>query len=463
MVTALISATLFYALVKRRIGPLPALAPTLVLLFLGAAWHHVAVPIGFTIILSVAAGLAALLALERADRRGDVAACLLIALSIFTFTIGLAFLVGVAISVLIRGDRRRRAWIFLIPFALYSAWWLWSLGAAFSSPGQTTPSNVLLIPNYVAESLAAVTAALAGLSHDFDQGPFIEPGWGRILAVAAVVALVLRIRRGNVPPTLWVALGVVLAYWALGALAANSSARGPWAIRYMYPGAVGVLLTTTATASGIRFSRLGLGALFAATAVSLATNLALLRDGAALFRDYSSRTRAQLAMLELARDRVDPYFDADEVGANIPPNSPDAGAYLAGVDRYGSPAFPLAEVARQSDSVRQAADQVLASALELQLVPSHSGARSGEACRHIRSSEAGEPITFEVPTGGARMRVRAAAPASVAVGRFATSQSAELGDLSPGEQATLRIPPDSSPTPWRASATDARSVTVCAL
>jgi hypothetical protein len=42
----LLSAALFYALVKRRIGALPALAPTLVLLFLGSAWQHVVGPIG---------------------------------------------------------------------------------------------------------------------------------------------------------------------------------------------------------------------------------------------------------------------------------------------------------------------------------------------------------------------------------------------------------------------------------
>jgi hypothetical protein len=42
----LLSAALYYALVKRRIGALPALAPTLVLLFPGSAWQHVVGPIG---------------------------------------------------------------------------------------------------------------------------------------------------------------------------------------------------------------------------------------------------------------------------------------------------------------------------------------------------------------------------------------------------------------------------------
>ncbi|MGH2962257.1 MAG: hypothetical protein ACRDL3_08705, partial [Solirubrobacterales bacterium] len=159
----LLAAGLFYALVARRIGALPALAPTLVVLFFGAAASHVLLAIGFGHFVCVGAGLAALLALERGDTRGDIAACALIILSVATFSTGLAFLVGVAISVLARADRRRRAWIFLIPLALYVAWWLWSLSQPAAVEGQAKLSNLLLIPNFVADSLAAVLAAITGL------------------------------------------------------------------------------------------------------------------------------------------------------------------------------------------------------------------------------------------------------------------------------------------------------------
>jgi hypothetical protein len=56
-VTALLLCTgLLFELMRRRIGSVPALAPTVVLLFFGSAWDYVAIPIGFSTLLSIAAG-----------------------------------------------------------------------------------------------------------------------------------------------------------------------------------------------------------------------------------------------------------------------------------------------------------------------------------------------------------------------------------------------------------------------
>jgi hypothetical protein len=454
----LTSVGLFYALARRRIGALPALAPALVLLFYGSAWQHVLVPVGITVVTCITAGLAALLALERGDRRGDVAACLLLGLSLFTFSTGLAFLVGIAISVLLRPDRRRRAWIFLVPLVLYAAWWVWSLGLDQSSQDNTTLSNALLIPSWMADSLAAVSAGLAGLAYDFTDAGFIDPGWGRVLAVLAVIALVLRIRRGSVPPLLWASLGIVLTYWALGAMAAGTTARAPDALRYMYTGAVGVLLVACAAASTIRFSRLGLVALFAAAALSIATNLAFLRDGGNQFRDgYSAPTRTQFAMIELAREHVAPEFNPAAAFPEQARAPSRAQTYLDVVDAYGSPAFSLAEVARQRESVRQFADDVLARALDLHLEPTRS--RPAGDCEMVTADAPGTGIAFELPPGGATLRADSAAP--LTLGRFADLPTAEVGALAPDQTSTLSIPTDSSPLPWRASAEGARSMRVC--
>jgi hypothetical protein len=418
VLTVVLSAGVFYALVKRRIGALPALAPALVLLFLGSAWQHVVIPVGFTVIFSIAAGLAALLALERDDRRGDVAACALLVLSVATYTTGLAFLVGVAISVLIRGDRRRRAWIFLVPLVLYAAWWVWALGSAASAEDEAHPSNILVIPNYVAESLATTLAAIVGLDYDFSElsPPAAELGWGRVLAVLAVIAFAFRLRRGAVPRALWVSLGIVLAYWTLGALAASGE-RGPGATRYVYPGVVAVLLVAVDAVRPLRVSRLGLLALFAAAAFSVATNLAILRNGVVYFRDdYSAAVRSELAMLELARANVAPDFNpANRLPPEIAPVGAPATTYLGARDRYGSPAFSLGELSEQTEGVREGADQVLATALGLRLEPSPPGER-GRACRRLRSAAPGGTVRLPVPPGGASLRVAAVAPASVSVG-----------------------------------------------
>ncbi len=461
--TVLLSAGLFYALARRRIGAVAALAPTFVLLFFGSAWQHVVVPVGFTVVFSIAAGLAALLALERGDRRGDIAASALLVLSVATYTTGLGFLVGAAVSVLLRPDRRRRAWIFLIPIALYAAWWLWSTSSVESPRGETRASNFLLIPNWAADSLAVVTAALTGVDFDFTRegSPNVDLTWGRVLAVVAIIALALRIRKGNVPASLWASLGIVLTYWALGALAFGVD-RTPDAIRYLYMGGVGVLLVATDAARGIRFSRLGLIALFAACALSLVTNLAILRDAGAYFRTFSDTAGAELAMLELSRGTVDPDFDPTRLPGFISPlvqSGARAGTYFTVVDRYGSPALPVSELERKSAVVRENADLVLSSALDLRLEP--AARLPAEGCRQVRADPATGIATFELPSGGATLLARATGPAEVTVGRFADSPGIGVGSLAPGEAATLPIPADDASKPWRASVGGARSVKAC--
>jgi hypothetical protein len=459
----LLTTGLFYALVKRRIGALPALAPAIVLLFFGSSWQMIITGLGFNIVFSIALGLGALLALERRDRPGDMLACGLVILAIATFSIGLAFLVGVAISVWLEPDRRRRAWVFLVPLVLYAAWWVWGQSAPDPAGTGTEASNALLIPSYVAESLAAVLSALAGLSFEFTaQGTeAITTQPGIVLALIAIAGLALRIKRGSVPRFLWVSIGVLLAFWTLSALARNEF-RPPGQIRYLYTGAVGVLLVAAAAASGIRFSRAGVVALFAAAAVSLATNLVLLRDGGSEFRnDYSAPLRANLAMVELARDEIRPGFN---YRAGIPALSVStalsAGEYLAASDRYGSLAFSLPELAAQPEAIRQRADRTLARALGLSLEPAPSRRRAGE-CRLVTADSAGGAIAFPLPPGGATVTVRGDAPGELRLGRFAALPSVDVGALAPAQRVGVRIPTDASPTPWRASVTGASALEVC--
>jgi hypothetical protein len=458
--TLVLSAGLFYALVKRRMAALPALAPALVLLFLGSAWSHVVIPIGFPILLSVASGLAALLCLERADLRGDVAACALLVLSVASYTSGLAFVAGVAAAVLIAPNRRSRAWVFLVPLALYAAWFVWSLSSAASPESEGRISNALLIPSYAVDSLSSVMGAITGLGYSFGRPLTVAPGWGQLIAVAAVVALAIRVRRGPVPVMVWVGVALVLAYWTLGALVTEADTKQlPGEVRYIYVGAVGVLLAATAAAAPLRFSRLGLGALFAVTAISLATNLTVLREGAGAFRtSYAPTARAQFTALDLARGHVDPGFNPQAAVPDFSPVGSRADLYFAVADRYGTLGFSPDELARQGEGVREGADRVLAAALGLRLEPT-SRPPAGR-CRTLRAAS-GQPIAFALPGGGATLRVESPAAGTLTVGRFGELPAVELGALQPGRASKLSIPRDASPLPWRASISGARSVAVC--
>ena len=67
-----------------------------------------------------------LLALEREDRRGDVAACLFLIASLGFSGLGIPFLAAAAVAIGLgpRESWLRRAYVVVIPAALFAAWYL---------------------------------------------------------------------------------------------------------------------------------------------------------------------------------------------------------------------------------------------------------------------------------------------------------------------------------------------------
>ena len=206
----------------------------------------------------------------------------------------------------------------------------------------------------------------------------------------------------------------------------------------------------------------GLVALFAVTAFSLATNVGLLRNGGVYFKkDYSAPAQAEFAMLELARGMGDQSVDpAARLPTRVAPVGAPPAAYYEVVDSYGSPAFTLDELSRQSEEVREGADRVLAEALALRLVPTEPP-RARRRCDRVEPPL--DSARFELPPGGATLRVDAAAPASLSLSRFGDFPAAKVGRISPGRTAALAIPTDAASTPWYGVITGAVSVTVCPL
>src|SRR4029077_716733 len=88
------SATLLFVYVRRRLGPWPALIAAVLLLFLGPAWADLLWGFQIAFVGSALFGIAMLLALDRGDRRGDIAACVFLTLSVGFSSLGLSFLVG---------------------------------------------------------------------------------------------------------------------------------------------------------------------------------------------------------------------------------------------------------------------------------------------------------------------------------------------------------------------------------
>jgi hypothetical protein len=465
----LLCCGLMFEYARRRVGALLALAPAIVLLFLGSSRDVLLQPlIGAQWLYSLAFGLGALLALERGDRRGDVAGCALLTLSVLWFSSGVAFLAGAAVAVLLAPRARQRAWIVLVPALPYAAWRIWAL--KFGGGPEFSLDNLPFSPLYVADAAAAAAAGIFGRIHLVGSGPgaslhlegFELGDAAKSLAIVAVevvalvlVARVLR-RRRPLPATLWVALAVPVALWLTQSfgLAVN---RTPGENRYLFAGVFVLLLLLVECARGVRLSRAGTAAVFAVAAVAVLGNVPRFRDARRILVPYAEKTRSQMAVIELAGRRADPSFlPAVDAHGVAPLLIMTVGPWLEVIDRYGSPALPLGELAGQDESVREASDGLLARLLELRLRPVGPVALAG-ACgpAKVRTGAGGVPL----PAGGATLS--AARGARVELGRFAARPSAFVGRVGAQRLARLAIPHDRSPVPWRLYGPPGAAIGLC--
>ncbi len=467
-------ATLFFLRARRAIGPVVALILSVLLLFLGAAAPEVTLsPLGITHVYCIAAGLGALIAVEHGSRRGDALACLLLVVSVATFSIGLAFVAGLAVSVLLHNDRWRRSWIFLVPIVVYLLWLVAPklTGPVYASGTGFRLSNVLLVPNFAADALAAVAAALTGLGTDFSNSASVADAvtspWGYVVAAIAIAALVARLRRGAVPTELWTSFGILVAFWVSIAVVVGLN-RYPYSQRYVYAGAVAVLLVVTDALRGIRLSRALVACLIGVAVLSLGANLSRLRVAGGFLRANGSSLRAALSAIEIAGDHGTAGFFGPPFGLPATPDprlflpaaaiSTGGGTrpYLAAVRRNGSPAFTLSQLRAQPEAVREQADESLINLLQLRLVPAPAPAIG--KCLPVANN--GAPRDFTIRPPGVVLRSPTAE--KVTLRRFAASAPFPLGAVSAGRFFALRIPADGAPDPWHLVVPPG-SLTVCEL
>jgi len=464
----------FFVAVKRRIGSAAALAPALLLLLFGTAWENDLAISGISTVYAVAAGLIALLVLEAPEpvaeggigaRRSwtrDGVACVLLIIAVYSWTVGVAFALGALVLILLQPGPLRRAWIAVVPLMLYAAWLLWVRVEYVPAHGEVdslAASNILLIPNYIANEGSSVMGALAGLNYGF-QPQYLSvfsttSEYGPVLAIAVVALVVVSIRRGSRRPPLWGFICTLLAFWVALALVFGQG-RDPTVARYVYAGGILVMLIIAEAVNGVRLSLIKLGVLYAVTALAIAANLARLRDGEHFYRSFGTTLRAQLTGLEIARDHVSPAFRLS------PPPSLEviqAGPYLSAVSRIGSPAYSQTQLMGEPEALRHAADATLVSALGLAL--SSSGGEPVGACRRVTEA-ADAPSTVLVEPPG--IALRSATVGQVGLRRFASTATVPVGNLAAGQTVDLRIPADRSSLPWHASVNPpSSSVTVCPL
>lgn len=472
-------ALLFAYAIRRVEGFLAFLAAAL-LLFFGPGWQEFLWPFQVAWLISLGSGVAALLMLDRDDLLGRALACGLVAVSLASSSVGVAVAAGVLVDVLCRPRGWRAAWVVGGPLALYA---LWSLGYQTTT---ITDHGIEVAPGFAAQAAATTMSALLGLGGDINPairgyaGTLLE--WGPPLAVAASVIVIWRLlllRRAPVrrcsPIRVFALLATVAAFWLLTGLV-RWWISTPYDSRYLYVGALFVLLLAVELTAGSRVAwpaRIAIGVLGLAALIS---NVGNLRTAAGFLRSQAQLTRAQVGSLDIARQIVPPSFGTGPFGII------NAGQYFSAERAIGSPAATPAQIATFGEPAREAADAELAGIHGVRLrpltAPPALGARptldgaSGGTVVYRGSCENFTPAVFStpgaasavsvtVPASGLRVSI-GDAPATVSFRRFGQFFQ-PLGALAPHAQAELLIGADLAPQPWHLQISSTAAVSVCGL
>ena len=461
----LVCGTLLYVLVRRRLGPWLALVPAGLLMLMGTAYQDLTWPFQICFLGSIAGGLGAFLALDRGDLLGDLIAAALLAWSLSSSAVGLAFLVAAAVLLIARGWSWQRAWVIAVPAALFALWYL-----GWGQHEHVTLGVVLHAPQYVANAAADAVAGIAG----------VDPSWGPALAVGALVLIMYSWRRAGLglpTPMLLAAIAGALTFWGLAAIIRTNGAD-PGASRYLYVGAVFIWLVVAEARVATNVSGPWLALAGLAVAGALIANLGALRDSANDRRTRDASVRASLAAVDIARRYVSPAFVPDPVNAPVLV----VGPYVAAVNQLGSPAYTTGELLRAPETARAQADKVLmrvehisaaagASTLSgsrpLSVVLVKKGAIIARgACHELVPSARPGVVQLSVPIGSALLLANEGGGQQdlVFARRFASKFTGALAArIPPGSTRIIRFPVDRLPgLGWKVQVVAYGRVSLCA-
>jgi hypothetical protein len=447
----LLCAVLVFVFMRRRVGDWLALCGALLLLFMGAAHEDLLWEFQMCFFGSVAGGLGALLALDREDRPGDWLAAILLVVATAFSTLGVPFIVAAAVKVALGPSHRlRRAFVPLLPLALYAIWWL---GSNHSTGNQLGVSDIPHLPGYVFDAASAGIASLLGRQPIEASGH--PPALAQVLTIVLGVAFIYWFgRKQRMPTGLIVALVLTFSFWGLLALD-----RGPqrYSGRFQYPSGV-FLLVITAEALRGRHLRPPIAAVIAiVTAAAVAGGVSLLDQGySTKWKPNSDNIKATLAAVDIAGPDAEPTYEI-----SLPPSiSVSVRRYRRALRSHGTPAYSEAQLIDSNEIVRRRADRVFVSVVDISM--DGRALHAGGQCRRLgRGRE--RPPEANLPSSG-RFQLTNFADGEVAIegGRFWSDASARLGVLAPSTSASIDLPSGRSSRPWRLG-TEGGAVRLCAI
>ena len=420
----LATCVLVFLYARPRVGAWLALVPTALLIFLGPAWEDVVWAFQVTVVGSITGGVAMLLAL---DARRIRLACLALLCSCLCSGLGVAFLAVAAVELALT-RRWRDWWVVAIPVAVLAVIFL-----GFPSPDgvpRSAPSHAVRF---------AIDMGAAG----FGAFGAIGLGWGRPLALAAVIGLIWVAHRRGLTPRVLALLAGAAVYWLLTGSSRADFGVNPDSGRYVYLSAVFIVMLAVSVPTRPVVRGLGTLVLAGATALLCLSGAGLFKEGGASHLSNAGFILPKLTALDVSRGLADPSRVLD------PGTNPDitVGSYLKARDAHGTPAPSVEELRTQPDLRRQYFDSELAA--DEKIAPTPGGAQSGRC-------QAG--TDFILPPAASYTLV-SGAPVALQLRRLADGYT--VSTMSVSGTARLTFPRDRLADPWHLKANG--SIRVCGL
>ncbi|HEY6551485.1 MAG TPA: hypothetical protein VIY71_09840 [Solirubrobacterales bacterium] len=471
-----------FLLMRKAIGTVAAVMPTVLVLFLGAANDVIIGSHSMSVTITVLVGLAAWLAIERNRLAWDVVAAGLLTIGVATASTVLPFVVGAAALIgLDRKSTRSRYWVALFPFAVYVLWWLaWG----HTEKSDVAIANVAGLPSFAFDSLAAALASITGLftiagsrtaGFDLSAGQALAGG---LLVVLLGLVVSRRFRPGvaSLAPLL-----TLLSFWLLTSAVA-SQARAPSSSRYLYISVILLLLVFAQEIGAAPFRRRAALALSAICAFALLPNIREITYAADGIRVQAEANRAVMGAADLVIGEApgDTLLEdsADVVGVQSADLAFSLETYAASRQRFGAPAFSVGRIEAAGFLAHAAADHFLARALSIEVVSASTPpgrlpvalgvvqtggtTKRVNGCLRFIPLADGALLNLKLPVGGLWIRPAAGSPVPVRVERFDESFGVSVSAALGGRASKLTLPATRASDGWRAQFDPTQPLLLCA-
>lgn len=453
--TFLATGLLLFIWLRSRVGDWAALIGAVIVLFLGAAFEDLLWTFQIGYFGSLACGTGVLIALDRDDRKGDIAAAILLAFSLSFSSLGMPFVIGAGVEWLLNPRERRRRWF--VPGAaliLYALWWL---GWGHDAESALSISNLPDLPKYVFDAASAGMTSMLGLA----TGDGSEPDqphliWGRLALIALIGLAVWRlVRLGKVPRGVWITGAIAIAFFGLAALG-QTDLRPPTSSRYQLPAVIFILLFSGEILRGLRIPNYALALAALVVAITSLNGVDLMRDEAeARWKPSAIVNQTSLGAIAIAGEAVRDDYTL-QIGLEEPvPIS----RFREEVAASGSPGYSADEIQGLDPALRGMADSTMIDAIGIEVAGVDPGV-PGANCQ-TANIPAGSPVQVNPSMIPLKLINPGREVAQVMVSRFGDPPGSPVGSIYSSSWAWLTLPPDSSTLPWQVTLSESGRIRTC--